>query len=85
MRWHSLKGVRNLLLPRQAVLAVDLRTRLEVLHTLVEQSCPQNNVVWAEGFLGVVHMGGAVLAVVLRSIRMKNRPAVIEREYDVRS
>ena len=77
--------MRNLLLPRQAVLAVDLRTRREVLDTLVEQSCPQNNAVRAEGFLGVVDMGGAVLAVVLRSISMKIKPTVAGEGCNIRS
>jgi len=39
-RWHDLECLRNLLLPRQAVLAKDLRTRLEVLDAFVQQSCP---------------------------------------------
>jgi len=64
-RRHNLECLRNLLLPRQAVLAKDFRTRLEVFDTFVQQSCPQDNAVGAEGLLLMVHVRGAVLAVEL--------------------
>lgn len=63
-RRHALEGGRNLLLPWQAHLGVDLGRGLEVLDTLVEQAGAEDNVVGAESLLCVVHVGGAVLAVV---------------------
>ena len=63
-RRHSLERSRNLLLPRQTDLGVNLGRRLEVLDTLVEQTGAQDDAVRAERLLCVVHVRGAVLAVV---------------------
>ena len=51
--------MRNLLLPPQAILAVNLRRRLEVR---LEQTRSQHDLVVAHDRLRVVHVCGAVLA-----------------------
>jgi hypothetical protein len=60
-RRHRLKAVRNLLLPSQAVLAVNLRRGLEVR---LQQTRSKHDLVLAQRLLCVVHVCGAVLAVV---------------------
>lgn len=52
--------MRNLLLPPQPILAVNLRRRLELR---LQQARPQHDLVVAHGLLRVVHVCGAVLAV----------------------
>lgn len=52
--------MRNLLLPPQPILAVNLRRRLEIS---LQQARPQHDLVLAHGLLSVVHVCGAVLAV----------------------
>jgi len=66
-RRHSLKSLRNLLLPSKPRLSVDLSSRLQsrANATIVQQHSAQHNLVVAEGFLLVVDVRGAVLAVVL--------------------
>lgn len=64
-RRQSIKRGRNLLLPRQAILAVNLRPRLKIIDTLLQQSSPQDDFVGPHGILLVVDMRSAVLAVVL--------------------
>jgi hypothetical protein len=59
-RRHRLKAMRNLLLPPQAVLAVNLRRGLEVR---LQQTRSKHDLVLAQGLLRVVHVCGAVLAV----------------------
>lgn len=61
-RRRSLKGVRHLRLPGQTILAEDLRRDLEVLGAL-QQAGADNDLVAQDGLM-VVHVGGAVGAVV---------------------
>lgn len=63
-RRHALEASGDLLLPWQAHLGVDLRRRLEVLDSLVQQTGAKDDAVGAERLLCVVDVGGAVLAVV---------------------
>ena len=57
LRRQNLEGVGNLLLPREAVLAVDLGSRAKVLATLGEKTCAQDDLVVAESGLVVVDVG----------------------------
>jgi hypothetical protein len=47
LRRQNVKSVGNLLLPRQTILAVDLSSGLEVLASLCQQTCAQDNLVFA--------------------------------------
>lgn len=63
-RRHNIKAGRNLLLPGQTILAENLRAGSKLLEPLVQQSSPEHNLVGPQSLLGVVHVCGAVLAVV---------------------
>ena len=60
-RRHTIERGSDLLLPWQTNLAVDLRCRLEVFDTLVEQTGTQHDAVWAESVLCVVYVRSTVL------------------------
>jgi hypothetical protein len=64
--------VRNLLLPSEPGLAVDLSGRLETSSdtTVVQQNSAEDNLVIAKSLLRMVDVSGAVLAVVLDYVRM---------------
>lgn len=65
LRWrHAIERGGDFLLPWQTNLAVDLRCRLEVFDTLVEQTSTQHDVVWAESLLCVIYVRSAVLHLV---------------------
>lgn len=57
LRRQNLEGVGNLLLPREAVLAVNLSSRAKVLAALREETCAQDDLVVAKSGLVVVDVG----------------------------
>lgn len=65
---QNLEGVGHLLLPREAVLAVDFGSRAKVLATLGEKTSAQNDLVVAESGLVVVDVGLFVAALGQSSI-----------------
>lgn len=63
-RRHNIKRLRNFLLPSRTVLAVYFSSRLEALTALVKKSSAKNDRIGAHGFLMVVHVGGAIGAII---------------------
>lgn len=62
--WQKLKGVCNLLLPRQLRLSVDLSGWLEGFTLVPKQDSARDDLVIAHDGLMVVHMRGTVGAIV---------------------
>jgi hypothetical protein len=62
-RWHRIKSLRTLRLPRHLGLPVNLSQRLEVLPA-IDQHSPQDDRIGAHDLLVVVGVGSAVGAIV---------------------